>query len=207
MHMIFHMKRNGVSIPQDAKEVSLDLFERLNHEQDFDDHNCSTRIGHVWHDPDCQRSKLRIRRRLWILGSSVFLCPSVLLRLRRTSLRMSSRHTVTVAESASDLETIAMAVTADTMAVMVDTTAVTVGIMVEIMADTTVAMADTTADTAAMADITDSVEMNRLCTRRAWQVQPAKPSRQTQAQMSRSSSSHFAWCEFGQSRVYWPLND
>jgi len=84
---------------------------------------------------------------------------------------MPSRHTVTVAESASGLETIAMVVTADTMAatvgitaVMVDTTAVTVGIMVEIMADTTVAMAGITADMAvAMADITDSVEMNRLC--------------------------------------------
>jgi len=76
---------------------------------------------------------------------------------------MSSRHTVTVAESASDLETIAMAATAGITAVMVDTTAVTVGIMVEIMADTTVAMADTTADMAvAMADITDSLDMNRL---------------------------------------------
>ena len=83
--------------------------------------------------------------------------------LRRTSLRMSSRHTVTVAESASDLETIAMAATAGITAVMVDTTAVTVGTMVEIMADTTVAMADITVGTADMVDITDSVEMNRLC--------------------------------------------
>lgn len=77
--------------------------------------------------------------------------------LRSISLHIPSRHTVTVAESASGLETISMVVTADTMAatvgitaVMADTTAVTVGITVEIMADTTVAMADITVG---MADI------------------------------------------------------
>ncbi len=42
----------GFSIPQDAKEVSLSLFERLNHEQDFDDDNCSSGIGIVWHEPN-----------------------------------------------------------------------------------------------------------------------------------------------------------
>ena len=77
------VKRRGMgfSIPQDAKEVSLNLFERLNHEQDFDDHNCSTGIGHVWHVPNCQRSKLRLRRRwLWICCPSIFLCASILVR-------------------------------------------------------------------------------------------------------------------------------
>lgn len=88
------------------------------------------------------------------------LMPQRTLTARRTSQRMSSRHTVTVAESASDLETISMVVTADTMAatvgitaVMVDTTAVTVGTMVEIMADTTVAMADMADITVGTADI------------------------------------------------------
>ena len=83
--------------------------------------------------------------------------------LRRISLRMSSRHTVTAAESASVLDTITMVVTADTMAVIVgitaDTTVATADTTVD-MAGTTVAMVDTTA---AMADITDPVEMNRLC--------------------------------------------
>ena len=90
--------------------------------------------------------------------------------LRRTSLRMSSRHTVTAAESVSVLDIITMVVTADTMAViagiMADTT-VDMADTTVATADTTVATADTTVATAgitvAMVDITDSVEMNRLC--------------------------------------------
>ena len=93
------------------------------------------------------------------------------LTLRRISLSMRSHRTATAAESVSDLGAITalgtMAVTTGITAATVDTTADMADIMVETTAGITAAMADTTVDTgditAAMADITESMEISGLC--------------------------------------------